>query len=100
MKNFRTYDSAIEFYRLARTAKVNSTLKKQLDRASSSIVLNLAEGRGKTSKADQKRFFEIAFGSVRECQAILTLANLETSQAWLKLDTIAAMLFKLIRNAG
>ncbi|MBX7138601.1 MAG: four helix bundle protein, partial [Oligoflexia bacterium] len=42
-------------------------------RASSSIVLNLAEGAGRATRADQNRFFSIAFGSLRECQAILDL---------------------------
>ena len=44
------------------------------DRAASSLVLNLAEGRGCGTKADQRRFFHMAFGSVRECQAILDIS--------------------------
>ncbi|MBX7138295.1 MAG: four helix bundle protein, partial [Oligoflexia bacterium] len=45
-------------------------------RATLSIALNLAEGRGKPTRKDQLRFFSIAFGSVRECQAILILHDL------------------------
>jgi four helix bundle protein len=74
MKNFRTYDLAVNFYRLSRTLQIRGNLKEQLDRAASSVVLNLAEGRGRGTKADQKRFFQIAMGSVRECQAILDLS--------------------------
>ena len=45
--------------------------RDQLDRASTSIPLNLAEGNGKFSAADRARFFEIARGSAVECAACL-----------------------------
>jgi len=47
----------------------------------------------------EKKFFSIAFGSLRECQAILTLAEMENSQAWSALDNLAAHLYKLIERA-
>lgn len=72
----------------------------QLSRAASSIVLNLAEGRGKATVSDQVRFFQIAFGSLRECQAILILAELQENTAWVTLDKLAAHLFRLIKNAA
>lgn len=40
-----------------------------------SAVLNLAEGAAKPTKADKRRFYAIAYGSIRETQAILRLAN-------------------------
>ena len=43
MKNFRSYQIAVKFYRLVETVRLKSHLKDQLRRASSSIVLNLAE---------------------------------------------------------
>jgi four helix bundle protein len=45
--------------------------KDQLDRASTSIVLNLAEGNGKRSPADRCRYWDIARGSGVECAACL-----------------------------
>src|SRR6266542_57907 len=45
--------------------------KDQLDRASTSIALNLAEGNGKRSHPDRCRYFDIARGSGVECAACL-----------------------------
>ena len=98
MKNFRTFSLAVNFYRQTQCQKLPSTLASQLERAASSIALNLAEGRGRQTKSDQRRFFTIALGSLRECQAILILANLEASPAGQTLDSLGAHLYKLIAN--
>ena len=98
MKNFRTFQLAVEFYKCTRTLPLSGTLKEQLSRAAPSIALNLAEGQGKGTSKDQARFFQIAFGSMRECQAIFILADLENTQAWKLLDNLAAHLYKLIKN--
>jgi four helix bundle protein len=45
--------------------------KDQLDRASTSLPLNIAEGNGKFSGADRSPFLEIARGSALECAACL-----------------------------
>ena len=44
-------------------------VKDHLDRASTSIPLNIAEGNGKYSPKDRCRFFDIAHGSALECAA-------------------------------
>jgi len=45
--------------------------KDQLDRASTSIPLNIAEGSGKFSAKDRSRYLEVARGSALECAACL-----------------------------
>src|SRR6185503_4225403 len=45
--------------------------KDQLDRAATSIPLNIAEGNGKFSHRDRARYFDIARGSTLECAACL-----------------------------
>ena len=47
------------------------TAKDQLDRASTSVVLNLAEGNGKRSYPDRCRYFDLARGSAVESAACL-----------------------------
>jgi four helix bundle protein len=48
-----------------------ASAKDQLDRASTSIPLNIAEGNGKFSVRDRSRFLEMARGSALECAACL-----------------------------
>jgi len=52
------------------------TLRTQLERASVSIVLNIAEGAGRRSPQDKARFYAMARGSATECAAILDLLRL------------------------
>jgi len=53
--------------------------RDQLIRASQSIPQNIAEGNGKGTKVDRRRFFEISRGSALECAAIQDI--LETCEA-------------------
>ncbi len=98
MKNFRTYDLAVSFYRHVEPLSMKSHLKEQLLRAASSIVLNLAEGNGKPSCRDQVRFFRIAMGSLRETQAILELGNVKDEISDCA-DKLGGSLYRLIQNA-
>ena len=101
MRNrFRTYDLAVAFYHSSQRTSIGGALREQLNRAAASIALNLAEGRGKPTVKDQIRFFHIAMGSVRECQAIFELATLTNHVTYQELDVLAASLYCLIRSAG
>ena len=51
-------------------------MKDQLKRASISIVLNIAEGYGKTTHDDRSKFYDIAKGSSHESAAILDAGRL------------------------
>ena len=97
MKNFRTYTLSKDFYRMIKPLKLKRPLGDQLSRAAASIALNLMEGYGRSTLVDQRRFFSIALGSVRECQAVFDLAEDEVA-AELKdhLDHLAASVWRLL----
>jgi four helix bundle protein len=46
-------------------------IRDQLERATPSIVLNVAEGAGRRSAPDKRRFYEVARGSATETAALL-----------------------------
>src|SRR5436190_516595 len=79
-------------------------VKDQLDRASTSIVLNIAEGNGKYSAKDRCRFFDTAHGSALECAAGLDilvakgkLAGEQVHPGKARLVLIVRMLMGLIK---
>ena len=69
------YRVALQFAALVTPwlVRMPAHLREQLDRASASIVLNIAEGVGRRSAPDRARFFTIARGSAAECAAVLDL---------------------------
>ena len=56
---------------LLQTTPKSLAVSNQLDRASTSIPLNIAERNGKFTAADRCRYFDIARGSTLECAACL-----------------------------
>ena len=74
-KKLRAYQEALRFMAwvepLFEKLPAKLAARDQLDRASTSIVLNIAEGNGKRSHPDRCRFFDIARGSTVECAACL-----------------------------
>jgi four helix bundle protein len=50
-------------------------LTDQLRRAAVSVSANFVEGNSRFAPADQARFYRIALGSARECEAMVILAE-------------------------
>ena len=80
-------------------------VKDQLDRASTSIPLNVAEGNGKYSLKDRCRFFDTANASALECTAgldILVAKAFMTPEqirpGKVRLQAIVRMLMGLIKR--
>ncbi len=73
-------------------------LRDQLTRASTSIVLNLAEGAGKVSKADKRRFYLTARGSAAlldVCSRLRLIDEAEHRRGKAMIVRVVAMLIKL-----
>ena len=96
MKNFRSLQLAVAFYKSCQSLKLPYHLKDQLNRAASSICLNLAEGSSKTLK-DKRRFYRIALASLRESQAVLDLSVPSGPALCREADLLGAHLYKLVK---
>jgi four helix bundle protein len=80
-EKFEAYKSAIEFTKIAlhlldELPAGYSSLRDQLKRAAFSVPLNIAEGTGKSSVIDRRRFYAIARGSAMECAALCDIIGL------------------------
>lgn len=74
------YQAAIEFVSLADDVveglpRGRAYLADQLQRAATSIALNVAEGAGEFSPADKARFYRMAKRSATECAATLDVCQ-------------------------
>jgi len=101
------YCVSLEFARWAyllcsRLKGMNRHARDQLLRASQSVPLNIAEGNGKRTTPDRRRFFLIANGSALECAAILdtllvcdAISKAENAEGKTLLVRIVSMLTKM-----
>jgi four helix bundle protein len=76
----RIYQRALELVRLCKEATDAMPvgygyLSDQLRRSAASVVLNYAEGYGKTTQAERRRFFQISRASAYEVAATLDVAQ-------------------------
>jgi four helix bundle protein len=82
-----------------------SSAKQHFEEASASIPNNIAEGNGKWSKKDRKRFFEIARGSALESASCLDILvarqrveRPHTAAGKEKLHSVVNLLTRMIKN--
>jgi len=103
------YQASINFITWATDliAKVEgkAAVKDQLDRASTSVPLNIAEGNGKFAIRDRCRFLDFARGSTLECAACLDvlvakrlIEHAEIASGKEQLFEIVSMLMGLIKS--
>ena len=73
----RAHELTLEVYRVTRAFPPGErfALTSQLRRAASSIGMNIAEGAGRATRADFRRFLSMAAGSASEVQYQLELAQ-------------------------
>jgi len=79
MSNFIVYNVALELVRSLRPVveqlRLHSRdLADQIERAGTSVVLNIGEGNRRAGK-DRRRFFTMAQGSASEIQAAIDVAD-------------------------
>lgn len=98
LKNFKTFNLAKDLYKKCAELKLPHHLKDQILRATSSAALNLAEGSGKETRKDKRKFFFISFGSIREVSAILELAQIQNPDILELIDKTSAHLYKLLKH--
>lgn len=102
-KKAKIFNSEIRLF--IKVSKLDPTTKDQLRRASFSVVLNIAEGSGRFSKADRRNFYVISRSSVFESIAILDVLREENILEQQKFEVfynkgeeISKILFAMIKN--
>jgi four helix bundle protein len=108
-EKLNVYQESIKFVvwsdEILETLPKHLAVHGQLDRAATSISLNIAEGNGKYTAADRCRFFDIARGSALECAACLDVLVakkrlVEAGAGKTILVRIVSMLVGLIRSTS
>jgi four helix bundle protein len=63
------------FHALPAGSELSSRLYRQVDKAVTSVILNVAEGNGRYPDGDRRRFLDIAQGSAVKAAAYLDLCE-------------------------
>jgi four helix bundle protein len=101
-ERLHVYQLALELHAVLSTVvprRGYAVLRDQLERASLSIVLNIAEGAGRTSGPDKRRFYVQARGSTTECAAlvdVLRLRSLLDPQGYLRARSLLVRLVQML----
>ena len=95
------YQCALQFLALSNKllgelAPGNAALADQLKRAAASVPLNIAEGAGKVTRAERRRYFGIARGSAMECGAVLDAVRVLGLAPDAKADEGKALLVRVV----
>ncbi len=84
--------------------EIDRGLRDQFSRASTSILLNIAEGSGRFAPKDKKHFYVVSRASALECMAIvdiltdIEIISVELAEENIQhLDLISKMIFGIIR---
>ncbi len=108
-EKLNVYQNSLDFVEWV-DKKILSGKKKlsvydQINRASTSIPLNIAEGNGKYSSKDRCRYFDIAMGSELECVSCLDVLHMKNllesiikNEGKEKLRVIVSVLIGLIKS--
>jgi four helix bundle protein len=91
-------ETAIEFARICQKLPAAKHLKDQLNRSSSSVPLNLAEGSAKPLRADRYKSYRIALGSFREAEATLRIIDLHYPKLRALSEKLGAQLTALCQS--
>ena len=104
---FIAYNVSLDLVRALRsvvaTIKARSReLSDQIERAATSVVLNLAEGNRRAG-GDRRRFFAIAHGSASEVRGALDAADawgwsIDATESRVVLDRLMGLLYGLTRQ--
>ena len=105
-RNWKVYDDAQKLF--SQILKISQTLPKeyrfslrdQLVRSSSSIILNIAEGSGKASDGEFKRFLNIAIGSAYEVLSITDILKRNTLIDKGAAETLDQSVVEICRQLG
>ena len=99
-EKLRAYQEALRFVAwvepLIENLPARMSARDQLDRSSTSIALNIAEGNGKRSPADRCRYLDIARGSAVESAACLDVLIAKNKVALSEVEGGKAILLAVV----
>jgi four helix bundle protein len=110
MQNYRNllvwqkgHELTLDVYAVTRSFPINEQygLTSQLRRSSSSVPTNLAEGSGKLTDLDFRRYLSMSFGSANEVEYLLFLSyclDYLSEDDYLRLDTKCKEVKKMLAS--